>query len=49
VDVKHLPVRIRWARKDGSINDFQAAYIEYDMGKEKVKLVPPPEPPAPLG
>ena len=49
VDVKHLPVRIRWARKDGSINDFQAAYIEYDMGKEKVKLTPPPEFPVPLG
>jgi hypothetical protein len=49
LDVKRLPVRIRWTDRDGGINDFQAGYVEYDDGKQRVRLTPPDTLPAPAG
>lgn len=49
IDLRHMPVRIRWTQKDGGINDFVAVYIEYDTGKDRIRLAPPPRMPAPAG
>jgi hypothetical protein len=49
LDLRHMPVRIRWIQKDGGINDFVAVYIEYDTGRDRIHLAPPPPLPVPAG